>query len=327
MGYYLETNNKVIIADNKTNALRKIVEIQDFKEFKQLDILAKQVVEGFITGLHKSPFHGFSVEFAEHRLYNKGESTRHIDWKLFARTDKLFVKRYEEETNLRSQILIDCSSSMLFPYGKKHHSNKLSFSVLSAAALIYLLNKQRDAAGLTFFSNDIELHTEAKLSLSHTKRLYAELNRLLDKESYQLKKASSIATTLHKIAEQIHKRSLVIIFSDFISEQNNEDIYSALQHLRHNKHEVVIFHVTDKSLELNFEYQNRPYKFVDLETGETVKLNPNEVRDVFKQKTTNLFEELKLKAAQYRIDFVEADIKNNFENILIPYLIKRQKLY
>ncbi len=327
MGYYLETNNKVIIADNKTNALRKIVEIQDFKEFKQLDILAKQVVEGFITGLHKSPFHGFSVEFAEHRLYNKGESTRHIDWKLFARTDKLFVKRYEEETNLRSQILIDCSSSMLFPYGKKQHSNKLSFSVLSAAALIYLLNKQRDAAGLTFFSNDIELHTEAKLSFSHTKRLYAELNRLLDKESYQLKKASSIATTLHKIAEQIHKRSLVIIFSDFISEQNNEDIYSALQHLRHNKHEVVIFHVTDKSLELNFEYQNRPYKFVDLETGETVKLNPNEVRDVFKQKTTNLFEELKLKAAQYRIDFVEADIKNNFENILIPYLIKRQKLY
>ncbi len=307
--------------------MKQILEIHDFKEFKQLDILAKQVVEGFITGLHKSPFHGFSVEFAEHRLYNKGESTRHVDWKLFARTDKLFVKRYEEETNLRSQIVMDCSSSMLFPYDKKHGWNKLRFSVVNAAALMYMLNKQRDAVGLSLFAEDIELHTDAKLSMTHTKRLYAKLSELLDKNNHKQNKQTSIASNLHKIAAQIHKRSFVIIFSDFISEQNSDDLFSALQHLRHNKHEVIIFHVIDKSLELKFELSNRPHKFVDLETGKTIKINPNEIRDLYKQRTSNLFDELKLKAAQYKIDFVEADINKDFANVLVPYLIKRQKLY
>ena len=307
--------------------MQSTIEIQDFQQFNQLDFLAKQVVEGFITGLHKSPFHGFSVEFAEHRLYNKGESTRHIDWKLFARTDKLFVKRYEEETNLRSQILIDTSSSMLFPYGKKNSQNKLSFSVLISAALIYLLNKQRDAVGLTLFSDTTELHTEARLSSTHTKRLYAELSRLLEKDEHQLKKETSIADTLHNIAEQVHKRSLVIIFSDMIAEQSTEQIFSAMQHLRHNKHEVILFHVVDKSLEIEFDYQNRPYKFIDLESGKSIKLNPNDVRDLFKQQSSAAFEELKLKCAQYKIDFVEADIKGGFKEVLIPYLIKRQKLY
>lgn len=307
--------------------MQSTIEIQDFQQFNQLDFLAKQVVEGFITGLHKSPFHGFSVEFAEHRLYNKGEPTRHIDWKLFARTDKLFVKRYEEETNLRSQLLIDTSSSMLFPYGKKSTQNKLSFSVLISAALVYLLNKQRDAAGLTLFSDTVELHTEARLSSVHTKRLYAELSRLLEREEYQLKKSTSIADTLHTIAEQIHKRSLVIIFSDMITDQSIEEIFSAMQHLRHNKHEVILFHVVDKSLEINFDYENRPYKFIDLETGKSLKLNPNDVRHLFKEQSSSAFEELKLKCAQYKIDFVEADIKGGFKEVLVPYLIKRQKLY
>jgi uncharacterized protein (DUF58 family) len=307
--------------------VQSTIEIQDFQQFNQLDFLAKQVVEGFITGLHKSPFHGFSVEFAEHRLYNKGESTRHIDWKLFARADKLFVKRYEEETNLRSQILIDTSSSMLFPHGKKSAQNKLSFSVLISAALIYLLNKQRDAVGLTLFSDEMELHTEARLSSTHTKRLYAELSRLLEREEYQLKKGTSISETLNNIAEQVHKRSLIIIFSDMIANQSTDEIFSAMQHLRHNKHEVILFHVVDKSLEIDFDYQNRPYKFIDLESGKSLKLNPNDVRELFKQQSSSAFEELKLKCAQYKIDFVEADIKGGFKEVLIPYLIKRQKLY
>ena len=307
--------------------MKSTIEIQDFQQFNQLEFLAKQVVEGFITGLHKSPFHGFSVEFAEHRLYNKGESTRHIDWKLYARTDKLFVKRYEEETNLRSQILIDTSSSMLFPYGKKFAQNKLSFSVLISAALLYLLNKQRDAVGLTLFSNGVELHTDSRLSSLHTKRLYAELGRLLNRDEYELKKGTSIPDVLHNIAEQIHKRSLVIIFSDMISDMDTESVFSALQHLRHNKHEVILFHVVDKELELEFEYQNRPYKFIDLESGKSIKLNPNDVRELFQKQSSAAFEELKLKCAQYQIDFVEADIKGDFRDVLIPYLIKRQRLY
>jgi uncharacterized protein (DUF58 family) len=307
--------------------MKSTLEIQDFQQFNNLEFLAKQVVEGFITGLHKSPFHGFSVEFAEHRLYNKGESTRHIDWKLYARTDKLFVKRYEEETNLRSQILIDTSSSMLFPYDKKDTINKLTFSVLISAALIYLLNKQRDAVGLTFFSDKIELNTEARLSSVHAKRLYAELSHLLDKDEYQLRKETSIIPVLHTIAEQIHKRSLVIIFSDMISNANEDEIFEALQHLKYNKHEVILFHVSDKFHELDFEFQNRPYKFIDLESGKSIKLNPNEVRELFSQKAREQFEKIKLKCAQYKIDFVETDIRGNFQDVLISYLIKRSKLH
>jgi uncharacterized protein (DUF58 family) len=303
------------------------LEVQDFQQFDNLEILARQVVEGFITGLHKSPFHGFSVEFAEHRLYNKGESTRHIDWKLYARSDKLFVKRYEEETNLRSQILIDTSSSMLFPYDKKDTINKLMFSVYISAALIYLLNKQRDAVGLTFFSDKIELQTDARLSSVHSKRLYAELSKLLHKEDHQLRKETSIAPVLHSISEQIHKRSLVIIFSDMISNADEEEIFSALQHLKHNKHEVILFHVSDKHHELDLEFHNRPYKFIDLESGKSIKLNPNEVRELFSQKAREQFDNIKLKCAQYQIDFVETDIHGDFRDVLISYLIKRSKLH
>jgi len=307
--------------------LKNIIEIQDFQQFNNLEFLAKQVVEGFITGLHKSPFHGFSVEFAEHRIYNKGETTRHIDWKLFARSDKLFVKRYEEETNLRSHILIDTSSSMLFPFGKDFRQNKLSFSVLLSASLIYLLNKQRDAVGLSFFSDQIELLTEARLSSTHSKRLYAELSRLLNRDEYVLKKTTSIASVLHSIAEQIHQRSLVIIFSDMISDMNLDGIFSALQHLRHNKHEIILFHVVDKQHEVEFKYENRPYKFIDLESGKSIKLNPNDVREIFQKQSSELFDQLKLKCAQYQIDFIEADIKGDFTEVLIPYLIKRKKLH
>ena len=310
-----------------TNSVKSTLDIQNFQEFDNLEFLAKQVVEGFITGLHKSPFHGFSVEFAEHRLYNKGEPTRHIDWKLFARTDKLFVKRYEEETNLRCQIIIDTSSSMLFPYGEKFPKNKLSFSVIMASALIYLLRKQRDSVGLSLFSNQIELHTDTKLSTVHAKRLYVELGKLLNRENYELKKTTSVTSVLHDIAELIHKRSLVIIFSDMIAEEDPDKVFSALQHLRYNKHEVILFHVHDKTHELEFKYENRPHKFVDLETGQTIKLNPNDVRQLYKKQTVEYFEELKVKCGQYQIDFVEADINADFGDVLSSYLIKRKKLY
>ena len=159
--------------------METLQEIIEFDRFDNLEWCARQIVEGFITGLHKSPYHGFSVEFAEHRLYNQGESTRHIDWKLFARTDKLFTKQFEEETNMRCNILIDTSSSMLFPTGKGKQINKLTFSIYSAAALIHLLRRQRDAVGITLFSDQIELQTESRLSESHAKMLYAELEKCL----------------------------------------------------------------------------------------------------------------------------------------------------
>lgn len=307
--------------------MKNTLDIQNFQELEHLEFLAKQVVEGFITGLHKSPFHGFSVEFAEHRLYNKGEPTRHIDWKLFARTDRLFVKRYEEETNLRCQIVIDTSSSMLFPYGAAFPDNKLSYSIIMASALIYLLRKQRDAIGLSLFSDKIELHTDARLSTMHTKRLYAELQNRLKKENSELEKTSSISSVLHDIAELIHKRSLVIIFSDMISNEDPEKVLSALQHLRYNKHEVILFHVVDKEREVDFEYTNRPHKFIDLETRKSIKLNPNDVRKLYQSRSKKYFEAFQTACGQYNIDFVEADIRSDFKDVLASYLIKRKKLY
>lgn len=307
--------------------MKNTLDILNFQEFDNLEFLAKQVVEGFITGLHKSPFHGFSVEFAEHRLYNKGEPTRHIDWKLFARTEKLFVKRYEEETNLRCQIVIDTSSSMLFPYGEKFPKNKLSFSVIMASTLIYLLRKQRDSVGLSLFSSKIELHTDTRLSTVHAKRLYAELGKLLRRKNHQLTKTTSVTAVLHDIAELVHKRSLVVIFSDMIAGEDPEKVFSALQHLRYNKHEVILFYVHDKKYETKFEYENRPHKFVDLETGQTLKLNPNDVRSFYKQKSQEYFETLKTKCGQYQIDFVETDINADFSDVLASYLIKRKKLH
>lgn len=287
------------------------------------------MVEGFITGLHRSPFHGFSVEFAEHRLYNQGESTKHIDWKLFARTDKLFVKQYEEETNLRCQLVIDTSSSMLFPYskGKKHLQNKLAFSAYTAAALIYLMRKQRDAVGLTLFSDEIEFHTTPRISSVNAELMYGKLSELIKPENAQLRKNTNTTAVLHQIAENIHKRSLVVIFSDMLDNQKTDELFTALQHLRYNKHEVILFHVTDHTLEREFGFSNRPHKFIDLESGHAVKLNPWEVKKQYVSSVNSYFEDLKVKCGQYQIDLAEADISKDFQQVLLSYLVKRKRLY
>lgn len=298
--------------------------------FGSLEFIAKQVVEGFITGLHKSPLHGFSVEFAEHKLYNAGESIKHIDWKLFGRTEKLFTKKYEEETNLRCQIILDISSSMYFPFNQPNskNSNKISFSVYAAAAIMQMLKKQRDAVGLTLFAEEIEVHTECKSTTTHQKLIFNILDKLLTPISIDVRKKSSTAKALHQIAENIHKRSLVIIFSDmFENISSNKEMIESLQHLKHNKHEVILFHVVDKQKEIDFEYENRPYKFIDSESGNELKINPLEVKENY-IKSIKLFEhELKMKCAQYKIDFVEADINKGFHQVLLPYMLKRQKLF
>ena len=306
----------------------KFLHPQSLSQFSKLELFAKQVVEGFITGLHKSPFHGFSVEFAEHRLYNSGESTRHIDWKLFARSEKLFVKRYEEETNLRCQLVIDHSSSMYFPFSEKlkpeEQNNKLIFSVKCCAAIIELLKKQRDAVGLTSFSEEVEKHLPAKSNNLHHKLLYSELESLISKYDTNNRSNTSTGKALHQIAETIHKRSLVVIFSDMLETENgSEDIFNALQHLKHKKHEVILFHVTDKSKEIDFNFDNRPHKFIDLESGEEIKVNPSEIKDFYKQQIAEFNAKVKLKCNQYKIDRVEADINEGFEKVLHSYLVKR----
>ncbi len=273
------------------------------------------------------------MEFAEHRLYNTGESTRHIDWKLYARTDKLFVKRYEEETNLRCQLVIDTSGSMYYPTDRSNNLddlNKLGFAVYSSAALINLLRRQRDASGLTLFNNEIAFHSQASNTMRNQLRLYTELSNLLSlKHETKTAQTTDLVDTLHQVAERLHKRSIVVIFSDMIntSDADAERVFSALQHLRYNKHEVLLFHLADKKHELAFDFENRPYQFVDMETGERIKLNPLEVRDAYQKASAKRFAELKLRCSQYRIDLIEADINQGFQEVLLAYMVKRQKLF
>ncbi len=306
-----------------------LLENYDVRNLGNLELFARQVVEGFIIGLHKSPFHGFSVEFAEHRLYNQGESTKNIDWKVYARSDKMFVKRFEEETNLRCQIVIDASSSMYFPLAKKHTPdvmNKLNFSALSAAALMNLLMRQRDAYGLTIFDDNIIEHTRAKASTKHYRFLLSHLDKLLEKPRED--KKTNAAKALHEIAESIHRRSLVVIFSDMIEQADNlDEIFAALQHLKYNKHEVILFHTVDTAKEIDFNFENRPYLFIDMETGEQVRLQSNQVKEYYVEKMAAFKNDLKMRCLQYKIDFVEADINKGFKQILMPYLVKRGKLY
>ena len=297
---------------------------KELQDFGNLELLSQQVVEGFNTGLHKSPFHGFSVEFAEHRLYNAGDSVKNVDWKLFGRTDKLFVKRFEEETNLRCQIVLDVSSSMFYPDKK---FNKLLFSVYASASLMYLLKKQRDAFGLSYFSDHLELTSTAKSTTAHQKYLFSELEKLMNRNENGSK--TDVSSALHQIAEQIHKRSLVIIFSDMLdgeSEDGLDKIFASLQHLKHNKHEIILFNVLDHKMELDFNFENRPYNFIDIESGEEIKINPSTVRESYLDAVNSYHKEIKLKCAQYKIDFIDADIHSGFYQILHSYLIKRAKM-
>lgn len=300
-------------------------EDKDLRQIDNLELLAKQVVEGFIIGLHKSPFHGFSVEFAEHRLYNPGESTKDIDWKVYARSDKMFVKKFEEETNLRCQIVMDTSSSMYFPKTDSKTPNKLEFSAMAAASLMNLLKKQRDAFGLSLFDSQLNEHTRCKSSTTHYRLLLTYLDKLIHDTA--VNKQTAAADALHQIADSIHKRSLVVIFSDMFDDKDQgEQLFSALQHLRHAKHEVILFHVVDKKYEIDFEYENRPYLFVDMESGKEIKLQAHQVKEMYVEKVKAFKNDLKMKCLQYRVDYIETDINDGFHPILQSYLVKRSKM-
>lgn len=297
--------------------------LEQLSAFDNLEFLARQVVEGFITGLHKSPYHGFSVEFSEHRLYNTGESTRNIDWKLYARTDKLFVKRFEEETNLRCQLVIDASGSMFFP---NEQASKLRFSVYAAAALLNLFRRQRDAVGLTTFTEQVDFSIKPRSSSAHHKILLSELEKLLNTSRSQT--STRAIAALHEIAETAHPRSLIVVFSDMFEPGSHSDaLFAALQHLRYNKHEVILFHVVDAPQEMEFNYENRPHVFIDMESWAEVKLNPVSIQEAYQEKAKSYRQELLLKCGQYKIDFVEADISKGLHQVLMPYLLKRGKMF
>lgn len=294
------------------------------KPIRGIEFRSRQLVEGFITGLHKSPYHGFSVEFAEHRLYNTGQSTRHVDWKVFARTDKLFTKQYEEETNLRCMLLLDASPSMFYP---KPDHGKLLFSIQAAGALAWLLHKQRDAVGLGVFDSEIRAHTPVKSSRSGLEKVFHAL------EQYAIAKPATSGQTnatkvLHEIAEKVHRRSLIVLFTDlFETALDLTEVFKALQHLKHNKHEVLLFHIFDGETEQQFDFPGRPHEFIDLETGEKIRLNPEEIREGVQKKLKELHQQVAIRCHELKIDLVRADVRKGFESVLQAYLIKRSKMH
>lgn len=288
-----------------------------------LEFMARQLVEGFITGMHKSPYHGFSVEFAEHRLYNPGQSTRHIDWKVFARTDRLYTRSYEEETNLRCMLVVDQSASMFYP--APDHL-KFRFAIKAASALAWLLHLQRDATGLCLFDDRIRQQLPARSSRAGLDKVFTSLEQAY-RQPAPAAPASNVAAVLHEVAESIHRRSLVVLFTDMFDGSGDPDeIFKGLQHLRHNKHEVLLFHVFDSKTESEFMFDDRPHRFIDLETGEALKLNPSFIREAYAREMRELHARVAAQCHQLRIDLVRADIHDDMQAVLQAYLIKRNKM-
>ena len=301
-------------------------ELQKGKLFQNLELLAKQVVEGFISGIHKSPFHGFSAEFAEHKIYNTGESTKHIDWKLFGKTDKLYTKRYEEETNLRCHMILDNSASMYYPERKEltiDNLNKIGFGVLAIAALMNILKKQRDAVGLSIFADTYSHYSPEKGSERHHQMLLAKLNEVsLEKKP---ETDTRTYTFIHQIAEKLKRRSLIFLFTDMF--QNNEDddsLIDALRHLKYKKHEVVIFHLLDTETEVAFNFDNTPKRFMDVETGSYIDVYADSIKEAYEKEVATFISKLKLTCAKYKIKYVEVNVQDDFSKVLNTFMIERQ---
>ena len=299
---------------------------QQIQQYKKLEVLASQVVEGFISGMHKSSFHGFSSEFAEHKLYNNGESTKYIDWKLYARTERLYTKRYEEETNLRAHIIIDNSSSMHYPLIKNKDdvfSNKLGFSVLASAVLMNILKRQRDAVGLSIYAQKMQYYSPEKGNERHHAQLLDRLNDLLSQSNVR-ESTTNTVENLHLIAEKIHRRSLIFLFTDFLQNSDQDKLFDALHHLKHNKHKVVLFHVHHKATELDFNFGSTPRKFVDLESGTTVELFADQFKETYQKQAEEYFKTIKQSCMKYKIRYVPVAIEDNFDKVISSYLIEKQ---
>jgi uncharacterized protein (DUF58 family) len=280
---------------------------------EHFEMRARLIVEGFITGLHKSPYHGFSVEFLEHREYLPGDPIKHVDWKVFGKFDRYFIKKFEEETNLKAYILIDCSNSMGFT---SHRISKLEYAKMLASALSYLMIRQQDAVGLLPFSNHIHSYIPPRSTKSH-------LNIILHKLS-QLEPTSTTntAAVLHNLAERIKKKGLIILISDLLDRQ--DEVMMGLQHFRHQKHEVIVFHILDTQ-ELAFKY-NKKTRFVDMETGEEIVTQPWEIKKMYLQKMDEMKKYFSTRCRNAFIDYTSINTVTPYDKALLAYLIKRQKL-
>jgi uncharacterized protein (DUF58 family) len=282
---------------------------------KSLELKARLVVEGFIAGLHRSPYHGFSVEFAEHRQYMPGDPIRHIDWKVYAKSDRFYIKEFEEETNLKAYLLVDCSRSMAFASEKR--IDKLTYSLQLAAALSFLMIKQRDAVGLVSFDEQINSYVPPRSAVSHLHILLREM------EKFAASEKTNIADTLHQMAERIKRRGLIILISDLIDEPS--DVLAGLKHFRHNKHEVIVFHVLDPR-ERDFAFPLEAI-FKDMETGEQINTLPWQVKGDYQKEIGKVIDRFSRECRMSNIDYVSLDTATPHDFSLLAYLNKRARLY
>tara|TARA_Y100000817_G_C16850502_1_gene541905 strand:- start:504 stop:1394 length:891 start_codon:yes stop_codon:yes gene_type:complete len=287
---------------------------ESLSNLENLHIKAKKVVEGFIVGLHRSPYHGFSVEFSDHRPYGLGDEVRHIDWKLWGKTDRFFVKRYEEETNLKAHLLIDCSQSM--SYGS-NNSNKLEYAKILGASLSYMLIKNQDAVGLYAFDSNVKKIIQPKSTKGHLSTILSEIEKL------EAANKTNIAQAIHECADKTHKKGLVIVISDLLDDEHK--ILTSLKHLLYKGHEVIVFHILDNQ-EINLDFNDR-VKFVDLENKHTIIADTRQLNKIYKKKISKFIDFYKKNCFKKKIDYVNITTNQSLDIALSEYIMKRKKLY
>lgn len=292
---------------------RKYLDPRALSRIGRLELKARLIVEGYIAGLHRSPYHGFSVEFAEHRPYMPGDDIRHIDWKVYAKTNRYYLKEFEEETNLKAHLLLDASASMGYGSGAV---TKLQYAIWLAAALAYLMIHQRDAVGLVTFDEKIRHYLPPRSILSYLTLLLQEMQNTASSA------ATDMAQTLHQMAERIHRRGLVILFSDLLDDP--QKIVSGLKHFRHNNHEVIVFHLLDP-LELSFNFRQDAL-FIDLESGDKMTTQPWHIRNEYRRLMMDHIETLRRQCRENRIDYLLVDTSQSFDTALLEYLGKRKRI-
>lgn len=296
------------------NDYKKYLQPETIAQLKKIELKARLVVEGFITGLHRSPYHGFSVEFAEHRQYQPGDEVKHIDWKVLGRTDKYFIKQFEEETNLRCVIAIDKSASM--KYASKGNISKFEYSIYLAAALSYMLIKQRDAVGVALYDSKLRTYLPPKSKPSYIYEILKTLDAAVPSGT------TGCSTALDELAERINRRGLIVLISDFLEDEDS--VINALKHFRHRNHEVVAFHLMDPK-DMNFDFGTSA-NFVDMETGEELVTQPFQIQKTYKNSVNNFIKNIESNCRNHNIEYQTILTSDSFDKALRVFLSKRAKL-
>jgi uncharacterized protein (DUF58 family) len=287
-------------------------EPQRVAKLRNVNLLARQAVEGFITGLHRSPHKGFSVEFSEHREYAPGDDLRHLDWVAWGRTDRYYIKQYEQETNLRATILLDVSASMGYRYSGE--VTKFAYGCFLSACLAYLMTRQQDAAGMIAFDSDVRFHLPPASTPAHLDRLFKQL------EKTRPGRTTAIGETFHRLADSIHKRGLVVIISDLYDDP--DAIIRALQHFVYKKHQVIIFHLLDEA-ELTFPFKQIT-SFIDMETNDRIQVDPRSVRDAYRQEMEAFINRYRRECSDRSIEYIQATTTTPYDRMLMDYLARRK---